>query len=248
MRLGFWSRLFHSEWEITDLDSLARLKGQFPPENLTDSGARSRIQQLPAPSHPNPPISWLGAEAKTLSFAGLYYATNVTDTIIPDLDQLLELAAYDSVLKRPHLIMFRVGSDISFGPAVIESVTDIRYGWRMDVLTGNVRFARFQVTLRRWTELPEITSSMAPEPSTRYLYAKEGDTFEGLAWQEYENARLGVKIRQLHPEFSELAPGDRVAFLPPDNSFLQAAIAPKFEALQDADFVFDFFTTRAVLG
>ena len=247
MRLGFWSRLFHSEWEITDLDSFARLKGQFPPEELVDSGIRSKIQQLSAPSSPNPPITWLGAEAKTMSFTGLYYATNVTDTIIPDLDQLLELATYDSVLKRPHLVMFRVGTDISFGPAIIESVSDIRYGWRMDVLTGNVRFARFQVTLRRWVELPEITSSLLPEPSTRYLFAKEGDTFEGLAWQEYENARLGVKIRQLHPEYTDLTPGDRVMLPPPDNSYLQTAITPLFEALQDADFIFDFFTERAVL-
>lgn len=244
MRLGFWSKLFHSEWEITDLDSFARIKGQFPPEELVDSGVRSKIQQHSSPSSPNPPISWLGAENKTLSFTGLYYATNVTDSIIPDLDSLLELARYDSILKRPHQIMFRVGSDIIFGPAIIEAVSDIRYGWRMDVLTGNVRFARFQVTLRRWTELPEVTSSMAPEPSTRYLYAKEGDTFEGLSWQEYKNARLGVKIRQLHPEFNELTSGDKVMLPPADNSFLQTAITPAFEPVQDADFIYENFWNR----
>jgi hypothetical protein len=136
------------------------------------------------------------------------FAAHSQDTIQFLLDRLIQFAERDEELNRPHICQFVVGTVIN-ERVIVRNIGEVAYDQpRPD---GSARGCRLTVTLQRYTPFDiELTDPNAPQPSTRYYRAVEGETYEHIARMLYQSPELGDLIRRRQPDKPELSAGDLV--------------------------------------
>lgn len=208
-----------------------------------------------------PNFQWVRGEANTFSFTSRIFATDSLINIQPQIALLKSLAKRDVKLKRAPKIRFEAGTEIAL-ICLIRGVRFRYDELRSDgSLRGAVIEIQLQELDEKAT-LPEAASDIAkfiklgigvivgaaginnqirrkidlPGGSVHTLgtdrIAKQGDTFELIAAQEYGNALAGDILRRVQPEIADLQPGDKVILIEP-LEIPTIRVTPQSVALRD---------------
>lgn len=201
-------------WSLKNLDTGETLVGQFPAEEPTREVATTwaSINTL---NRQNPIRMFIRGEADTFAIPTRLYKRDLLDeSPIKKLEQVVKWTRIDEKYRRPPILEIVVGAGYNeSGPlagvagalndltgagagfqatVTLDSVSGITYS-QPDNL-GGIREVKFQMNFTRFT--PFSVEEVA-QTDTRYARAREGDTYESLAHEEYGNPMLGVTIRKL---------------------------------------------------
>lgn len=223
-------------WVLTDLDRNEDVVGQFIPQDVTKQ-VGATIAHAPTLNQQYPILQWVGGEVEVVTFKARLWATDATDLTVEDrLERLEGLVKPAKDLGRPPLCAFSWGF---LGTLDIECLVKGLGGVTYDEVRddGSLRGASLTVTLERYVA-PEltVTDPSVPERFTRVRRARRGDTYEGIALDEYGDPSLGVLLRQLNPRVAGMLLADLRAKDPvhvfPEEYLRTLPLRPKFHAFQ----------------
>jgi hypothetical protein len=197
-------------WTLINNDAHETMKGQFPPDEIERSVGSNWVE-IQALNRQHAFLQFLNGKTETLSVQSRFFKRDMfDDSPVERLDKLVDWTQIIPNRRRPPLLTFILGDGLGLQMEVIlHAVTGIKYS--MPNSLGGIRDVSFtmefmQVAGRQsaWAKEEEVTD-------TRYARAREGDYYELLAQQEYNDPMIGVVIAQRNPEKLMLHPGDIVA-------------------------------------
>jgi hypothetical protein len=207
------------------------IQGQFQAEDYTEE-VSTVWASVPIPKRSAPHVQWVRGEEEISTFSATLWAETIGRDISGEIAALKAAIKRDDFLTRPPQFTFIWGS-IRIPTVVVLSIGAVKYDdlWA----DGRVRGARFEITLQQLLDpLPlSATDPSAPSPSTRYRPALHGDTYESLALRQYNDALLGVFVRQ-DSLIAFPQPGDVVP-MPSARTYLRRARLPQAYALANDD-------------
>ena len=208
-------------WYLLNLDTRETLFGQFEADELQRSIGAAYANTF-ALNRQKAITQFLHGNVETMSFTARYYALFAFHDIRSRVDKLMSWARRDSELGRPPILYFWVGDQHAKMTACVLTAVDVRYD--RPGFVGTMQGATVSVTLQKYDEfrLGETATF-----DTLYYHAKLGDTYELIAAQQYRNPLLGVELRQRHPQYRRLRPGDLVKVPAPTGSIRTARVEPK---------------------
>jgi len=193
-------------WTITNTETGEVFIGDFPHDGFTRNTG-SNISRTTSLNRQNPILQFLNGKEETLSLKSRFYMRDITSSDpAAKVDKLVSWSQLDSIVRRPPVCLFMLGTSSSLTKQVIiESVTDIEYN--QPTFLGDVRHVTF--TMNMIVYVP-FSVDDTQNTDTRYARAKEGDYYELLAQQEYGNPMLGVVLRQRSINVPLIGTGDIV--------------------------------------
>lgn len=205
---------FRAPWAIFVEDSDIVIEGDFPPEGLVRN-IGSDIASTTTLTRDDPIIQWLGGTLETVTFTATLFADNATESNEAKLEQIINLTKRDENLGHPPIVNFIHGS-ITLR-SIVQSVGGIRYGDLRE--EGGYRRIDLEISLVKFSPVsPIVTDPTALEPSTVFHVARDGETWESIAAEEYDQPIKGFKIKNIHPEIEDPQPGDIITILPIEHS------------------------------
>jgi hypothetical protein len=245
-------------WTMKNNDTGQVITGQFAPQNYTEN-AGAKIPEVSTVNNQEPFPQWVGGEGETISYSARIFQVDPTVSVRDSVELLKNATKKDAKLNRAPIFTFTWGTEIAFRCFVV-SVGGVRYDEITD--TGEIRGASFTVALRKIskdisqfsllqgasygtateqfkTGLSTIRKALGIDvkggsihTKGKTIRAKEGDTFESIAQQEYGSAILGDILRRAQPDKADLQPGDTVDLVD-DVEVFQIEVTPQSVALQD---------------
>jgi hypothetical protein len=211
-------------WELSNLDTKEKVKGQFGPSDLKEQPGVSVYAEHTSLNRGEPILQYVHGSGDQLTFNAYFFATDDKDeTPAKILKVLKNWSKRDPKLLRPPLVAFTLGDgEVSMRSAVM-SLGDVQYYDPPKERAGGIRGWNSTITLRAYTKF-ELKSE--PLPQTRYHRAKQGDYFEYLAYFEYGNPMLGDLVRKQHPDKLLLSEGE-VVTLHSVESLRTTAVKPR---------------------
>ena len=232
--LRFTTSSFVKSWTLKNNDNPQELiTGQFTATGYTEN-AGAKIPDVSTVNNEEPFPQWVGGEGETVNFTARIWQVHGGISIQDDVETLKRATKKDSELNRAPIYTFTWGTEIAFRCFVV-SVGGIKYDEISE--SGEIKGATFSLVLRRLDnvtpegvvnvgelvdEFIEIATNPSllidviggsPHKKSKTIKAKEGDTFESIAKQEYGNALLGDVLRRAQPEKVNLLPGDEVILI-----------------------------------
>jgi len=199
-------------WSLVTLDQVppVEVSGEFHPEGLTEDLSTDWAGDFTA-GREDEILQWAGGTSNRIAFRARFWRDHFLDDIASKVALVKGLVAKDPLLGRPPTVLFTVGADIAVN-CVVESVGGIRYG--KPRLDGFIREVIFDIALRRYTEFSiDAIDPTAPVSESRVYYAKRGDTFEQVAFHEYNSPAHGPYLRK-RSKLYELTFGDKIHIYP----------------------------------
>jgi len=237
-------------WSLQNIDTNATpIVGDYFPESMAYNPGAPKYSKANSLNREKPVTQYAHGELDTIAFNALFMARHFLDNLEDRVNALIELTKRDDKLKRPPICLFEVGGIAM--QCVVLSVGGIKISEvRND---GTLRSVEFGIVLQEFVPFDilalEQTNPTALEPSTLYKKAKQGDTYETMAKDEYGNALKGVQLRETNPTLgSEIEPGQEVRLLPAENSNIRKAAAPVSVAIskgRDSSNIQTLFNSRA---
>jgi hypothetical protein len=199
-----------------------RLSGQYEPTS-TQQSIGGKIVEAGGYSRDDPLIQWVGGKLKEFTFETRLYSEHSNDNTAEEkLRVLQDLAQRDAYVGRPPLLLFFWGNVLPNGMrCFIESVGSsfdhLRSDGSIRGVTVNItlkKFTRFKLTERNFTPINETVERT---PST---FARDGETYEMIAYRIYQDPMYGVLLRRKNPRYpiendapsgvADLTAGDKV--------------------------------------
>jgi hypothetical protein len=211
-------------WFLVSQDDGHFLEGQFPPQSLVEnvSGAWGEQATL---GLDQPILQFLRGEKETISCDVKVWAEHQgilgtglgAEDIQETVDEIRDLPRADPDLGRPHVYLFSVGEQFS-QQVIVKSVGAIRYD-RMRSSDGTLRGVLFSFEL--WRYEPYSVVDLVTGESL-IAHARQGDSYESIAWRVLGDAILGEALRRRNPDRYYLEEGDEVHV--PKASILRAEL------------------------
>jgi len=226
-------------WTLEDLDRGVTIVGQFIPQGVTKT-VEGSIAQAGSQNAQFPILQWTSGELEVITFSARLWATDSTDFSVEDrLDALENLVKRQEDLDRPPVCTFAWG-DVS--SLVVDGLVKAIGRSTYDEIRndGTLRGVSLQITLWRYEPLEfTVTDPALPERMTRIRRAKQADTYESIALDEYGNPLLGVLLRQLNPripgmELADLKAKDPVHVYPEDY-LVTLPVEPEFHGFRTGE-------------
>ena len=173
-----------------------------------------------------PRLQWTGGKLKTLEFDALFFLEINKGDLEGVLDTFEYLVEKDDKLLRPPTCDFQYGKNV-FLKCIVEEISNVQLSEaRKD---GKLRSVKAHFKLKEYVpfDLEEAGSAEEETAETRYVHAKDGDTFESLAAVEYGDALKGEVLRQRARGVVDLEVNDVVKLLDPDHPAILAPVLPK---------------------
>lgn len=212
-------------------------QGQFIAQNLEET-VGSFLGETTTVNKEIPAIQYVRGETEFVRFQTRLFSDDSSFFVGPRIESFKKFAKRDDGLRRPPIINFRVGTEISFRCYV----NGIRVRYDEIRSDGSLRGAVFDVELKKVdaTTFSELSASTASNikiaagiitglagigaqidkqivipggslhTTGRIHVVKQGETFESIARQEYGDAHYGDVLRRAFPEKVPLKPGDKI--------------------------------------
>lgn len=212
-------------WKITT-ETNVEVNGQFFPENLGGRDFGANWKQTEGLGQNKPRLQWSGGKLKILEFDALFFLEIFTGNLQNVLDTFEYLTNRDDKLLRPPICDFQYGLNVRM-KCIVEDVTNIQIGEvKRD---GRVRNIRARFRLLEYVPFDFQASGISTDTTkeTRIVRAKDGDSFEFLAFKEYGDALKGEALRQRASGIVDLEVNDRVFLLDPDHPDVLARVNPQ---------------------
>jgi hypothetical protein len=205
-------------WTMTSLDDKSFFEGQFRPTGLSEniSAAYSEVGTL---GLAQPVVQFVRGNLDTITFTarcwaysqgllGLGPMKNVfsQDDIEGAVEAIKNMCRPDEKLGRPHVYVLGIGGTFQ-RQVVVQSVGGIKYDNMRPAQGGSLRGVTFDITCLRYVAFGEATTKAAESLIYR---AKEGDFYETIAANLYNQPLLGEALRRRNPERRDLAQGDPI--------------------------------------
>ena len=231
-------------WKLTGTDAgfEKEFEGQFLAQDMEET-VGAFLGETTTVNKGSPDFQWIRGEAERFSFTTRLWASNSFKNIKQQVNTLKSFARRNDSLKRAPKFLFSAGTEISFtcfvrgirlrydelridgslrGAIVdleLQVIEDKAVGNAATSLASQIKFAAGIVVggigisqqVKRLINIPG--GSLHTIGKT--IIAKEGQTFESIAAQEYGNALLGDVLRRTQPEIANIKPGDRVNLVEP---------------------------------
>jgi len=232
--------------------------GQFMAENAVENvGARLQNQESLNTQTPNK--QWAGGEVETFTFEARIYARDGLSNVASKIAQLKSFARKDEALGRAPIFIFTFGTQLSF-TCFVKGLGGIKYDELKS--DGTLRGASFSIALEKIEESEidgdiglaskikavggVITSAVGlaagvgliniPGGSlhtiARKVEAKDGDTFESIAANEYNDALVGDILRRANVQIAQIEAGNKVTLVERREIF-SIEVTPQSNALKD---------------
>lgn len=208
----------------------ATLQGKYPPsDERIESGSDWTETQIPS-RKPHPTFS--ADKFDRFSFTLHLAAETILDNIEPTIRQLMDWSKPDPEVGRPPVLRFQCG-DFTF-TGVFTSVSPALSDRWFD---GRVKTAQVAISMseRQWPPPDSRVTSDPTKPPhlSRYVIAKDGDTFESLCRTEYGDPMMGVMLRQ--DNVMAFPAAGEVVYLPPKSYFANRGLTPDAVQLSEAE-------------
>ena len=202
--------------------------GQFPTE-VTEA-VSSEYAQYKALNRGNPILQFISGNSDTLTFTARFYSRDsIFGGVKESVDQLKSWTKRDPRLQRPHILSFSIGDGYSaMDSCVIQGLGSINF--KRPTTIGAVRDVLVSINLIKYEE---FTMQGIPVGETRYHRVKEGEYYESICQDEYNNSYFGDIIRKRHPQQETLKSGDIVK-LPSIEAIQKDRVEPKSLILKSA--------------
>ena len=214
------------QWIISSTEKEVDIKvvGQFPVEDMQLNAIGGVYTEVTSVNQSHPITQWIRGQQETITFVSEFFAQHWKDSITQPFQDLLRLTKRDETLMRPPICMFSFGTKLSM-PCFAEHVSNISFGpLRPD---GTPQRIRFTLTMRNY--VPSVVAKTDPanvSHQSRERAAKEGDTFESIAADEYGDALMGEYLRRWLGYHPDLVVGDKVHILTTDYIAQQGPVRP----------------------
>lgn len=188
--------------------------GQFFPENLGLRDIGAVWNETTGLGQDKPRIQWTGGKLKAMEFDALFFLEIKRGNLQNVLDTFDYLVNKDDKLLRPPTGTFTYGLNINF-ECIVEEITNVQLSEvKKD---GRLRSIRAHFKLREYVPFDFEESGAPINGETRFVHARDGDTYEHLAEREYGDALKGEVLRQRGKAVVDIEPNDVVALLDPDH-------------------------------
>lgn len=237
MTAGIAAAGYHGKlWILTDLDRGDDIVGQFIPQDVSKT-VSANIATGESVNRDYPILQWISGELEEVTFRAKLWAADSTDLTVEDrLVRLETLVRRNSDLKRPPVCSFAWGTLATLRfDCLVKSIGGVTYDEVRE--DGTLRGVSLSITLLRYEEVDwVVTDPSIPETFTRVRRAKDGDTYESIARDEYGDAQLGVLLRQLNPRtpsrpLADLRRNDGVHVFP-EEYLLTLKVQPRFHGFR----------------
>jgi len=219
-----------NNWYLVSQDfPLETVVGQFPTE-ITEA-VSVEYAQYKSLNRATPILQFVSGNADTLTFTARFHSRDaVFGGVKESVAQLKKWARRDPKLQRPQILSFTIGDGYSaMDSCVIQELGSIAY--KKPTALGAIREVSVSINLIKYEDF-----AMSGDPliyETRYHRVKEGEYYESLCQNEYNNAYFGDIIRKRHPQQQTLKPGDIVK-LPSIEAIQTERLEPKSLILKSA--------------
>lgn len=220
-------------------------EGQFTAQNFSEGGGDATMGEANSINTQQPNFQFLNNDGETVTFQSRFYATDSFKNVKQQIELLRSFKKRDPDLKRPPKFLFTFGTEIQFTCFVRKidfSYDELRSDGSIRGVIASITLQKldqtFQGTEAAATSLASqikfavgvvagaagIVSQVKSKINIpggslhtldRTREAKEGDTFEKIAQQEYGNALVGDILRRAQPEKANLKTGDSVLLVDP---------------------------------
>jgi len=237
-------------------------EGQFTAENYREAGGGQSLGEASSINKEAPAFQYLNNDGETVTFQSRFYATDSFKNVKQQIELLRSFKKRDPDLKRPPKFLFTYGSETQFTCFVLNvdfSYDELRSDGSIRGVIASVTLQKLEQTLQgseaaatsiaaKIKAAAGIVAGAAgivaqvkkriniPGGSLhtidRTKFIKSGDTFEGVAQQEYGNALLGDVLRRVQPGKANLKAGDNIILVEP-TEINTIEITPQAIALKD---------------
>jgi len=220
-------------WSLSSPEASLSVTGQFPIEEIDLGSIGGTFADITSVNQAHPITQWVRGNLENITFEATLRAMDEDDEIGPAWETMQKFARRDSDLLRQPVCEFAYGSDIAM-TCFVDSISNIRAGYlRPD---GSLRDIKFTVTLRRYVpSVQRSTDPSEPESLSRFRYAKTGDSYESIAFDEYNQAIFGEILRRFHRYRPDLTEGDVVHVLPLNYVLKRRKIRPQASQLNTSN-------------
>jgi hypothetical protein len=239
--------LVDNKYRVHD-DDLIEIRGDLPPEDLTETGERGIYARIGIPGRNRPKIQWVRGQENEMTFTaafvndGTVVGTERARGNAQRMRNILKRAArsiYD--LARPPLFHFTYGAQ-PLALCFVREVSGIKYSTVLDkdlnsiMITVDVALEMLDDDIEAFA-LDQTYESVTPDKESAAIKVSEGDTWETIAAERYGDPVYGVAARQQ----SKVAfPGalvgqavaERVVYLPPQSVLMRSGPHPRAVAMQ----------------
>jgi len=218
-----------------------RLTSQFTPNSFQREQAAT-LSSGGGFSMPHPILQWISGGQETISMQVRLFSAHSEDrTAEQKYTMLKDLAQPIPEFGRPPIVSFFWGQLFPDGfPCTIEGYGSEQFDEiRPD---GSMRGVTLQLTLKRWQPFYLEQESGTPQERTPSRIAKDGETYELIAQQEYGDPLYGVLLRRMNPRknfdlaaprlIADLEDGDRVKIYPKRDMQSAGRITPECHILK----------------
>lgn len=204
-------------WTLKNVDTGEIIRGQFPPDDITEEGNGSNFVQIQALSRANTIIQFINGKTPTLTVNSRFFKRDLLDDSPIDKIAKLKswatmdaLAASAGIRLRPPLLTFYLGDGLGVQmDCVMTEVANIKY--TQPNALGGIRQVTFEMKFLQVSGSQTAASDEKEVTDTRYVHCKSDDYYEKLCAVEYGNPMIGVVIRQRNPTKGLLKAGDIIA-------------------------------------
>lgn len=225
-------------WGLFNQDTVEIVLGDFEAVDLTEEPEGAEWSETFALNSSESISAFLHGTVATITFIARLFDDSILPAAVPTslkfdktkvkYEKIKSWAKRDELLGRPPILIFTAGSGEISQRCKIDSLGSARF----DELGafGEIKGVTFSVNLSRYVSFDIDAAATAP-PETRFHRAKTGDYYELLARREYNDALLGVLIRNRHPQQRRVEEGD-VVRLPSFEAIAGEPIRPTSVALK----------------
>lgn len=196
-----WHLLLLESVDTPGLSEGARITGQFPLQQGTHN-ISAEVPDASGFSRSQPLIQWVGGSIETFTFQARLFSEHSEDYTASEKFELLKLMCNKShsPLKRPPLSRFYWGDAIPGGmKCFVESLGGVNYDEvRPD---GSLRGVSLNITLKKYTPFQVTNVTVSPTDRTPTHIARDGETYEMIAYRRWGDPMLGIPLRQQNPRF-----------------------------------------------